>query len=211
MKKVIPIDPDDPDSAVLSDVAALIRKNGVVAIPTDTFYGLAANPFDVKTVSRLFEIKGRDSSKPILLLISGLQMLPSLVEEISPFAEKVMGRFWPGPLTLIFKASKHLPDLLTGGTGTVGIRFPNAILPVRLIDRVGLPITATSANRSGEPSPSSAHEVERVLGPSLDCILDGGPCSTLPSTVLDLTTSEPNLLREGRISAEQLAEVIAKD
>lgn len=211
MKKVISIDPDEPDSSVLSDVAALIRRNGVVAIPTDTFYGLAANPFDIKTVSRIFEIKGRDASKPILLLISGLQMLPSLVEEISPLAEKIMGRFWPGPLTLIFKASKRLPDLLTAGTGTIGIRFPDAALPTSLIDRVGFPITATSANRSGEPSPSSAQEVERTLGPSLDCILDGGGCSTLPSTVLDLTTSEPKLLREGRISADQLAEFLVKD
>jgi len=211
VKKIIPIDPNDPDSAVLSDVAALIQKNGVVAIPTDTFYGLAANPFDVKTVSRLFEIKGRDTSKPILLLISGLQMLPSLVEEIPPLAEKVIGRFWPGPLTLIFRASKSLPDLLTAGTGTIGIRFPNAVLPTRLIDRVGFPITATSANRSGEPSPASAQEVERALGPSLDCILDGGSCATLPSTVLDLTTSEPKLLRKGRISAGQLAEVLSKD
>lgn len=211
MKKVIPIDPDDPDSSLLSDAAALIRKGGVVAIPTDTFYGLAANPFDSQVVSRLFDIKGRESSKPILLLISRLEMLPSLVEEISPLAEKVMARFWPGPLTLIFKASKRLPDLLTGGTGTIGIRFPKAVLPVRLIDRVGFPITATSANRSGEPSPASAQEVARALGASLDGILDGGPCSTLPSTVLDVTTSEPNLLREGRVSAEQLAPFIAKE
>jgi len=116
-----------------------------------------------------------------------------------------MNRFWPGPLTLVFKASKHLPDLLTGGTGTIGVRFPNAVLPIRLIERVGFPITATSANRSGEPSPASAQQVESALGTSVDCILDGGPCSTLPSTVLDVTTAEPNLLREGRISAEQLA------
>lgn len=211
MKKVIPIDPDDPDSAVLGAAAALIRTNGVVAIPTDTFYGLAANPFDAKVLSRLFEIKGRDPSKPILLLISRPQMLPSLVEEISPLAQKVMGRFWPGPLTLIFKASKRLPDLLTGGTGTVGIRFPNATLPVRLIDRVGFPITATSANRSGEPSPASAQEVERSLGASLDCILDGGSCSTLPSTVLDLTTPKPILLREGRVSADELAAAMTED
>ena len=210
MKKVIPIDPDDPDPSVLLDVAALIRKGGVVGIPTDTFYGLAANPFDSKAVSRLFEIKGRESSKPILLLISGLHMLPSLVEEVSPLAEKVIGCFWPGPLTLIFKASKRLSGLLTGGTGTIGIRFPDAILPVRLIDQVGFPITATSANRSGEPSAASAQEVERALGTSIDCILDGGPCSTLPSTVLDVTASEPNLLREGRVSAEKLAAALGR-
>lgn len=211
MKKVIPIDPDDPDPSVLFDAAALIRKGGVVAIPTDTFYGLAADPFDPKAVFRLFEIKGRESSKPILLLISGLKMLPSLVEEVSPLAEKVIGRFWPGPLTLIFKASKRLPDRLTGGTGTVGVRFPNAALPIRLIDQVGFPITATSANRSGAPSPASAQEVERALGDFLDCILDGGRCSTLPSTVLDVTTSKPNLLREGRVSAEELAAVLSED
>jgi L-threonylcarbamoyladenylate synthase len=211
MRKVIPINPDDPDPAILSEVAALIRKGGVVAIPTDTFYGLAADPFDPKVVSRLFEIKGREPSKPILLLVSGLQMLPGLVEEISPLAQKIISRFWPGPLTLIFKASKRLPDLLTGGTGTIGIRFPNAVLPIRLIDQVGFPMTATSANRSGEPSPSSAQEVERSLGAAIDAILDGGPCSTQPSTVLDMTASEPNLLREGRVSAEQLAAAMKKD
>ncbi len=211
MKKVIPIDPDDPDSSLLSDAAALIRKGGVVAIPTDTFYGLAADPFDPKVISRLFEIKGRDASKPILLLISRLEMLPSLVEGLSPLAEKIIGRFWPGPLTLIFKASKRLPGLLTGGRGTIGIRFPNATLPVRLIDQVGFPITATSANRSGAPSPASAQMVEQAFGASIDSILDGGPCSTIPSTVLDLTTPEPNLLREGRVSAELLAATIMKD
>lgn len=211
MKKVIPIDPDDPNPSVLSDAATLIRKGGVVAIPTDTFYGLAADPFDPKVVSRLFEIKGRESSKPILLLISRPQMLPSLVEGISPLAEKVMARFWPGPLTLVFKAAKHLPDLLTAGTGTIGIRFPSAVLPIRLIDQVGFPITATSANRSGEPSPASAQEVARALGHSIECILDGGACSTLPSTVLDLTTSKPNLLREGRVSKEALAAAMEKD
>ncbi|TAK06551.1 MAG: threonylcarbamoyl-AMP synthase [Candidatus Manganitrophaceae bacterium] len=210
MKKVNPIDPDDPDRSVLFAAAALIRKGGVVAIPTDTFYGLAADPFNLKVVRRLFEIKGRDSSKPILLLISGLQMLPSLVEEVSPLAEKLIGRFWPGPLTLIFKASKQLPDLLTGGTGTIGVRFPNAPLPIRLIDQVGFPITATSANRSGAPSPASAQEVERGLGAAVDCILDGGVCSTLPSTVLDVTASEPHLLREGRVSADQVAAAIKK-
>lgn len=211
MKKVIPVDPDDPDPSVLLDVAALIRKGGVAAIPTDTFYGLAADPFDSKVVSRLFEIKGRESSKPILLLISELRMLPALVEEVSPLAERLIRRFWPGPLTLIFKASKRLPDRLTGGTGTIGIRFPNAALPIRLIEAIGAPITATSANRSGEPSPASAQEVERNLGDSVDCILDGGTCSTLPSTVLDVSAPEPHLLREGRVSAEQLASTIEKE
>ncbi|MFY9269115.1 MAG: L-threonylcarbamoyladenylate synthase [Candidatus Manganitrophaceae bacterium] len=211
MRKILAIRPTDPDPSLLQETATLILKGGVVAIPTDTFYGLAGNPFDSVVVRRLYEIKGRPFSKPILLLISDLGMLSSLVEAIPPAAHEMIASFWPGPLTLVFKASNRLPDLLTGGTGTVGVRFPQAMLPVRLIEKVGFPITATSANRSGEPSPTSVEEVDRTIGPSIDLILDGGSSSPLPSTVVDVAKGQPRLLREGRISAEQLAAFIGKE
>lgn len=211
MRKVIPVDPDRPDRLVLQEIAALIRNGGVAAIPTDTFYGLAANPFDPAAVARLFEIKGRAHSKPILLLIADRRMLAALIEEVPPLAEKLIAAFWPGPLTLVFKASKEISSLLTGGAGTIGIRFPNAPLPLALIQTVGFPITATSANRSSEPSPASADDVARTLGGSIDSILDGGSCTTIPSTVLDVTVFPMRIVREGRLSAAQIAAVVGKE
>ncbi|MBI3802844.1 MAG: threonylcarbamoyl-AMP synthase [Nitrospirae bacterium] len=208
MRKVIPVDPNHPERRVLQEIAALIHKGGVVAIPTDTFYGLAADPFDADAVRRLFTIKGRAYSKPILLLIADRAMLSPLIEEIPPIAEKLIDAFWPGPLTLVFQASKRLSPLLTGGSGKIGVRLPSAPLPLQLIQTVGIPITATSANRSGDASPASAQEVEQTLGESVDAILDGGPCTPLPSTVLDVTVTPPRIVREGRVSAAQLAAII---
>ncbi len=207
MKKVLLVDPDDPDPKVLSSLGGVIRKGGVIAFPTDTFYGLAVNPFDPDALARLFEIKGRDCSKPILLLIASSEMLYPLVERVLPLAEKAMTQFWPGPLTLVFKGARQLPDLLMAGTGKIGIRFPDARLSIRLIKAVGLPLTATSANRSGENPSICAEDVEEMLSPDIDHILDGGlTCLPMPSTVLDVSTSRPKVLREGKISTKVLEE-----
>ena len=205
MKKVISVNPAAPDPDVLSFLAGVLRKGGVIAYPTDTLYGLGANPFDRAAVDRLFKIKGRDYSKPILLLISSLETLNPLVRDVSSFAEKIIKAFWPGSLTLIFKASPSLPDLLTAGTGKIGLRLPEATLPIRLIDTIGFPLTATSANLSGAPPAKSASEIEPTLISSVDHILDGGVCSTIPSTVLDVSVDPPRLLREGKISAATLS------
>ncbi|MFQ5949799.1 MAG: L-threonylcarbamoyladenylate synthase [Nitrospiria bacterium] len=210
MKKIIPVDPVDPDPRVLSYLSEVIRKGGIVAFPTDTFYGLAVNPFDQDAVARLFKIKGRDRSKPVLLLIASADMLRPLVEEIPPLAEKAIKRFWPGPLTLVFKGTEHLPGLLMGGTGKIGIRLPDAKVAIRLIKKVGLPLTATSANRSGASSPMSASDVEAALGSDIDHILDDGETrSPIPSTVLDVTKPHLEILREGRIPIKMLRECIS--
>jgi len=207
MKKVIPIDPDNPDPGILSELGRVIRKGGVVAFPTDTHYGLATNPFDTVALGRIFEMKGRDRSKPILILISSPEMLQGLVAEISPLAKRAMARFWPGPLTLVFKGAGELPDLLMGGTGKIGIRFPEASLAIALIEATGLPITATSANLSGRKNPASAADVEAMLSPDIDYILDGGSSGlSLSSTVLDVSESDPRVLREGAISRQGLGE-----
>ena len=202
------VSPDNPDSAIFPEAAEIIRQGGVVAFPTDTFYGLAVNPFDANAVARLFKIKERSPSKPILLLIAGIKMLDLLVEPPSPLARKVMEKFWPGPLTIILKAKKRLPDALTAGTGKIGIRFPNAALPIRLICAAGFPLTATSANLSGKPSPATAHKVLAQFGTDLDLILDGGKCKTLPSTVLDMTPSEPTVLRAGKVPTNLIKEFL---
>lgn len=205
MEPALTVDLNHPDPSLVSRAAGVIRDGGIVAFPTDTFYGLAADPFNRAAVERLFKIKGRDPSKPILLLIARANSLIDLVEDIPPAAEILIGRFWPGPLTLVFKASSRFSDVLTGSAGKVGIRLPHSTLATRLIEAAGFPLTATSANLSGEPSPTSAQEVVRMLAGSVDLILDGGVCAPIPSTVLDVTCHPPAILREGRISAEMLS------
>lgn len=201
---MIQIDPTRPRRSDLKKVCRVIQNGGLIAYPTDTFYGLAVNPFDEGALDRLFRIKGRSDSKPIALLISGREMLPTLVREISPLAQRVMDRFWPGPLTLVFSANESLPERLTARTGTIGIRFPRAAIPLALIQETGFPLTATSANRSGASPSVSARETEKVFGPALDFVLDGGVCETCPSTLLDVTGTCPKMLRAGRVTTEVL-------
>ena len=202
------IDPETPDTALLTEAAAVLRKGGIVAFPTDTFYGLAVNPFLAHAVERLFRVKGRPAGKPILLLISGPKMRDSLIASCAPPADAVMRRFWPGPLTIILQAKAGLPAQLTAGTGKIGLRLPAAPLPIALIQAAGFPLTATSANPSGGAAPATAEAVLKTLGSQIDLILDGGRCETTPSTLLDLSDSQPTLLREGRISASVLTACI---
>jgi L-threonylcarbamoyladenylate synthase len=202
---VIPVDLEAVSDALLSEIAGIIRGGGVVAIPTDTLYGLAADPFNLTAVERLFAIKRRAPSKPISLLISDRPMLETLVSDLSPEAKRLIDTFWPGPLTLIFKNIPFkniptLPDRLTAGTGTVAVRLPQSVFLRRLIERVGHPITATSANRSGGPDSLSAEEVLATLGGEVDRIIDGGVArSPLLSTLIDVTVTPPHLIREGAI------------
>lgn len=185
-------------------IVGLIRRGKVVAIPTDTVYGLATNPYQPEGVQRLFEIKGRDTSKPILLLIGSTAMLLPLVHEVTPIARRLIAHFWPGPLTIIFTAAMGLSPILTGGTDSIGIRFPNSKWLIHLIKEVGGPITATSANLSGCPPATSAAEVETNIGNRIDFIWDGGLCSATPSTVVDARHSHVQIVREGALSSKIL-------
>lgn len=202
---LLPVDPEAPSDLLLAEIAGIVRQGGVVAIPTDTVYGLAADPFNPTAVERLFAIKRRAPSKPISLLISDRQMLETLVSEISPEAQRLIDSIWPGPLTLIFKSIPSLSNRLTAGTGTIAIRLPRSVFLRRLIEGVGCPITATSANRSGGPDPLSAQEVLATLGDAVDRIVDGGAArSPLPSTLIDVTVMPPRLIREGKLSGMAL-------
>jgi L-threonylcarbamoyladenylate synthase len=189
----------------LDEIATLIRSGGVIAFPTDTAYGLGADPFDSRAVDRVFRIKGRPESKPILLLIDSIDMAASAIQPAGPFY-KVAQKFWPGPLTIVTHAAPELPSNVTAGTATIGIRWPVAPFATRLVTRLGKPVTATSANRSGLPGTITAEEVLAQLGESLDALVDGG---TLParagSTLLDLTVDPPAVLREGPVTFETLA------
>ena len=188
------------------EIVSLLRAGGVIAFPTDTAYGLAADPFSETAVDRIFRIKGRPDTKPILLLVDSVRMAESIIHPTDVFY-RVVEAFWPGSLTIIMHAVASVPANVSAGTNTVGIRWPIAAFATGLVSRLGSPITATSANRSGMPSPVTAEEVQRQLGDSIDALVDGGVLpSSGGSTLLDLTADLPVLLREGPVPFEALVE-----
>ncbi|HZN07417.1 MAG TPA: L-threonylcarbamoyladenylate synthase, partial [Pyrinomonadaceae bacterium] len=177
----------------------------VIAFRTDTFYGLGADPFNSDAVARIRALKGREDDKPILLLIADLAQLDRLIVERSVEFDKIAARFWPGPLTIIGKAVDDLPDEITAGTGTVGVRLPNDESVRKLVRDCGGVLTATSANPAGQSPARSAAEVRAYFPEGIYLIIDGGEVTaTEPSTVLDATTSPPRIVREGAIRAADL-------
>lgn len=194
----------------LREAAGIVHGGGVIAFPTETFYGLGACPFDARAVQRIFDLKGRSfRSAPILVLIRSRADLVALVSEITPAAERLMEACWPGPLTLVFHAAEAVPSVLTAGTGTIGVRLPAHSDVQRLLEAVGGPLTGTSANHSGLPPATTAEDVDRAFGDGVDAILNGGPTpGGLPSTVVDTTVDPPRLLREGRVPTASLRSVI---
>jgi L-threonylcarbamoyladenylate synthase len=181
----------------------------LLALPTETFYALAAHPFQEKALERLFSLKGRSPDKPVLLLVSGPNMVPRLARDISALARELMARFWPGPLTLILPARPELSPRLTGGTGGVGLRQPRHEVTCSLIAALDLPVTGTSANRAGQPPLTGAAAVEQEFGDDLALILDAGPCpGGLPSTVVEVVGGPPRLVRAGAVTVNDIREVI---
>ncbi len=195
MALVLPFN-DDTCETVLPQVEQVLAAEGVVALPTETYYGLAVRPTQEAALRRLAAVKGRPPDKPILVLIGERDQLTQLVDSIPPAAAFLMDEFWPGPLTLVFPAAAGLSTWLTAGTGTIGVRLSPLSSLRRLLSRTG-PLTGTSANRSAEPSIDNQHEIERRLGSALDLILDGGRTpGGLPSTLID-TRGRPRLVRAG--------------
>ena len=194
-----------------AEARRVLRSRGVLALPTETFYALAVNPFDPAALGRLFALKARPAAKPVLVLIAGPEMLFQVAREVPAAAIPLMAAFWPGPLTLILPARLDLPPLLTGGTGTVGLRQPRQDLVCRLLAALGLPLTGTSANRSGQEPLVTAAAVARELGGEVDLILDAGPCpGGLPSSILDVTISPPRLVRAGAIATSAIQELFRR-
>jgi L-threonylcarbamoyladenylate synthase len=194
------------DHEGIKQASAIILKGGVIAFPTETFYGLGAEAFNEQALRRIFEIKGREEGKPLLLLLAEKSWVAPLVKRIPPLAQKLMDNFWPGPLTLVFEAQTHLSPLITGNTGKVGLRISSNSLTQKLVQTVGKPITGTSANLSGEPSLSTAQEVMETLGNKVEAILNGGKTAGgLGSTVLDISGPSPMIIREGAIPSKVLA------
>jgi len=193
----------------LGHAAKLIANGGVIAFRTDTFYGLGADPLNADAVARITKLKDRGESQPILLLIGDTSDVDHLIVEKSEDFELVARSFWPGPLTIVGRAANKLPDELTAGTGTVGLRLPNDE-DVRVLVRVcGGALTATSANLSGAPPARSAEQVADYFPTGIDLIINGGEVlAKEPSTVLDLSQPEPHVIREGAVSQKTLEGVL---
>jgi L-threonylcarbamoyladenylate synthase len=189
------------------DAAEIIRRGGLVAFPTETVYGLGANALDAAAVSRIYEAKGRPASSPLIVHVADREMARSIAADWPPLADKLADRFWPGPLTLIVKKSSAIPDIVTAGLDSVGIRMPEHPVALELIRQAGVPIAAPSANRFMQLSPTTAEHVRSGLGDRVDLVLDGGPTAVgIESTVLSLVRQPPAVLRLGMISLAELQE-----
>lgn len=184
---------------------SVLRRDGVVAYPTDTLYGLGANAFSTRAVERVFRIKGRRHDLALPLLLSDASELERVAVNVPPLAHSLAGRFWPGPLTLVLRRAAVVPGIVTGGRDSVAVRVPDHPVPRELVRRLGAPITGTSANPSGGADPRTADDVRRVLGALVDFIIDAGPAPIgSPSTVLDLTGAEPRVLRSGALDLTEV-------
>lgn len=199
--RVLRVDPVTPSRASISEAAAVLARRGLVAFPTETFYGLGADAREPAAVRRIFEVKGRPESKPVLVLVDSVAMAESLVEVIPSQARELMTRHWPGPLTLVLRARPTVPAEVTGGTGTIGIRMPGHAVAMALVEALGGPVTAPSANPSGAPAPTTAESVLAAFEGKIELVLDGGDTRGGPaSTIVDATVDPPRVLRAGAVT-----------
>jgi L-threonylcarbamoyladenylate synthase len=209
--EIIRVNSRRPDYHIIRKASRLICNGEIVAFPTETVYGLGANALDPSSVSKIFKIKGRHSDNPLIVHIDDMNNLNKLVREIPPSANKIINKFWPGPITLVFKKSESVPDITAGGLNTVAIRMPRNNVVLALIKMSGLPIAAPSANISGRPSPTKAKHVKDDLDGKIKLILDGGTAEIgIESTVIDVTQQIPIILRPGGISKESIENEIGK-
>jgi L-threonylcarbamoyladenylate synthase len=189
--------------------AAILRSGGLVGVPTETVYGLAANGLDASAVGRIYEVKGRPDAKALSLLVHGADALSALCADIPAAAFALACAFWPGPLTMILRNAGAVPAIVTAGGETVGVRCPDHALTLALIQAAGVPLAAPSANPSGKASPKTAGEVLAYFDGKIEAVLDGGPCKVgVESTILDLTVSPPRILRQGGLSAGAIEAVL---
>ena len=195
----------------VEQAAAALRRGGLVAFPTETVYGLGADAENSEAVARLFAAKGRPANHPVIVHIGRAELLERWAADIPPSAWRLAQRFWPGPLTLILKRAACVPDAVTGGQDTVGLRMPDHPVALALLAAFGGGIAAPSANRFGRLSPTTAAHVRAELGASVNYVLDGGPCRVgIESTILDLSGGYPRLLRPGTITAAEIEAVLGE-
>ena len=193
----------------IAAAAAILKNGGLLGIPTETVYGLAANAMDEKAVARIFEAKGRPQDNPLILTVSGQQWLPRYCQDIPPLAYVLARKFWPGPLTMVLKRGKVVPDIITAGMDTVAVRCPDHPVTLAIIREAGIPVAAPSANTSGRPSCTTAQDVLEDMNGKIEGVVDGGPCTVgVESTILDLTVTPPRLLRPGGLPLEDIEQLI---
>ncbi len=208
--RFVTIDEREPQADRIEAAAKIIKDGGLVAFPTETVYGLGGNALDPEASRRIYAAKGRPSDNPLIAHIADFAQLGPLVAEIPEAAQILMKKYWPGPMTLIFRKSQLVPESTTGGLDTVAVRMPSHPVARALIRAAGVPIAAPSANLSGRPSPTRASHVREDMDGRIDMILDGGEVGIgLESTIIDVTGEEPSLLRPGFISEEMIRELFA--
>jgi tRNA threonylcarbamoyl adenosine modification protein (Sua5/YciO/YrdC/YwlC family) len=211
--EIIKVNADNPEPSLIRYAADQIRAGQVLGMPTDTFYGLAADPLNLRAVDRVYDIKSRSRHKPLSLLIDSVDQAEQLAKSLPDEFYKLAERFWPGPLTLIVKAGSRLPLKVTANSGNVALRVPNAKIPLAVVRAAGLPITATSANLSGASECTTAVAVRDQLQDRISIIVDGGTSPrNVASTIVDLTDEEArwNVIREGAIPTQEISEYLAQ-
>lgn len=197
------------DLEELKEPAKVIRNGGIVIFPTETVYGIGTNGFDEKSIKKIYELKRRDSNKPISLLVSNMEMVEMVAKDISDLEYKLMRKFWPGPFTIILKKKSIVPDILTSNGDTVGVRMPSGEIAKKLIEYAEVPIAAPSANISGKPSGIDINDIMKDFEGKVDCIIDNGISELgVASTIVKVVDNIPYVLREGIITKEQIEEVV---
>jgi L-threonylcarbamoyladenylate synthase len=211
--EILKISSEVPEISLVKYAADQIRSGEVLGMPTDTFYGLAADPFNLRAVDKVYEIKTRSRHKPLSLLIGSVEQAEELAKELPDEFYALARKFWPGPLTIIVKAGSRLPLKVTANTGNVAIRVPNAKIPLAVVTAAAIPITATSANLSGASECTTAEQVRDQLHGRINVIVDGGTSPRdIASTIVDLTDDGARwrVIREGAIPADQISTFFAQ-
>ncbi len=203
--QLIKIDVDRIESKKIARINRALQKGKLIVYPTETFYGLGANCFSEKAVARIYRLKQRDREKPLSVIVSGMDQVKEVTLERPDLFYSLSSRFWPGPLTIVLKASKRFPEHITGRSGTIGIRWPDHKWLSELVEKAGFPITATSANLSGEKEISSPEKALDVFNGKVDLLVDGGHTQgKLPSTVISLVSGKPEILRQGALPSQKI-------
>lgn len=193
---------------MLEQAAELIKQGKIVVFPTETVYGIGTNGLDENAVKKLYEVKQRPLSKPISLLVSNMEMINLIAKDITKVEYKIMEKFFPGPLTIILKKKEIVPDILTAGQDTVGVRMPIGEIARKLVEYANVPIAAPSANISGEPSGTNLQEIKKHFGGKVDYFIDGGNSELgLASTIVQVVDGKPQILRQGSITLEQINQI----
>jgi L-threonylcarbamoyladenylate synthase len=199
------IDPDHPDVSLICEAARIIKTGGIIIFPTRTLYGIGVDALNPEAVDRVFAVKQRSAAKPVSVLVGSMSAVRSLVSEVPPSADALMEKFWPGRMTIVFKARAEVPINLTAGTGKIGIRVPEHPVAVKLVQSLDIPVTGTSANFSGSQGCHRITDLPSDMICQMSLILDAGPLrGGIGSTVVDVTTFPPTILREGLVSAQEV-------